>query len=105
MDRICLFNRLIDILSRNCIPYAIVGRTEGYPKTIGSDIDIIIPRDKIKKFQESIWEFEDENTIILPPSLTYFRAVGIALDDPDVIKIASYFISSLNLILKFSANF
>lgn len=65
MDRICLFNRLIDILSRNCIPYAIVGRTEGYPKTIGSDIDIIIPRDKIKKFQESIWEFEDENTKIV----------------------------------------
>ena len=65
MDKVCLFNKLIDILKRNNIPYAIVGRTEGYPETIGSDVDIVIQRDKISNFHNSIWEIEDNDTKIV----------------------------------------
>lgn len=65
MDKACLFNKLVDILKRDSIPYAIVGRTEGYPKTIGSDIDIVIPREYINSFHHSIWEIEDKDTKIV----------------------------------------
>lgn len=65
MNRPDLFNKLIDILQSNSIPYAIVGRTEGYPITIGSDIDIIIPKNKIQAFHHYIWTFEDEDTRIV----------------------------------------
>ena len=65
MNKIQLFKKLIFIIEQNDIPYAIVGRTEGYPQTIGSDIDIVIPRNKIKTFHHAIWFMEDKDTQIV----------------------------------------
>jgi len=65
MERSELFNKLIRIIRRYDIPYAIVGRTEGYPENIGSDVDVVIPRDRISDFHRMIWEIEDENTKIV----------------------------------------
>lgn len=65
MNRIELFNKLIVLIQKYSIPYAIVGRTEEYPTNIGSDIDIVIPRNRISDFHRMIWEIEDENTKVV----------------------------------------
>lgn len=65
MNRVALFNRFISLMNRHNISYALVGRTEGYPENIGSDIDIVISRNGISEFQRFIWELEDENTKIV----------------------------------------
>lgn len=65
MTRIELFNKLIGIINNNNIPYAIVGRTEGYPDSIESDIDIVIPRNRINDFHKNIWSIEDIDTKIV----------------------------------------
>lgn len=65
MDRISLFNKLIGLIDQHNIPYALVGRTEGYPENIGSDVDIVIPRDCIADFHKMIWNIEDKDTKII----------------------------------------
>lgn len=65
MKRHELFYKLIEILDQNSIPYALVGRTEDYPAHIGSDIDIVIPRDEINNFHKSIWQIQDDDTLIV----------------------------------------
>ncbi|MBQ7540161.1 MAG: hypothetical protein IJT13_03450 [Bacteroidaceae bacterium] len=58
MDKASLFYQLIDIFERHNLPYALVGRTETYPDAIGSDIDIVIPKNKIDLFHHIVWEIE-----------------------------------------------
>jgi len=65
MTRIELFNKLVMILDTNNIKYAITGRTEGYPTTIGSDIDIVVPKSAIEVFHHAIWKIEDKETRIV----------------------------------------
>lgn len=61
-----LFCKLIEILDSHHIRYAITGRTEGYPEAIGSDVDIVVPRNQINKFHSAIWQFDEvEDTQII----------------------------------------
>lgn len=59
MNRITLFNKLIEILEQSKISYAIVGRTESYPESIGSDIDLMIHVEDLEKFHKEIWNIEN----------------------------------------------
>ena len=59
MNRITLFNKLIEILEQSKIPYAIVGRTESYPESIGSDVDLMIHVEDLEKFRKVIWTIEN----------------------------------------------
>lgn len=65
MDKQELFKKFIKIIDKSNISYALVGRTEGYPANIGSDIDIVIPRSKIDSFKHVIWQMEDDRTKIV----------------------------------------
>lgn len=56
-----LFNQYFTLLNKTAIPYAITGRTENYPEDIHSDIDIIIPKNRIKDFFEFMCELKNEN--------------------------------------------
>lgn len=58
MNRQKLFWMLIQLLEKNHIQYALVGRTENYPNNIGSDIDIIISPSDIEMFHKIIWHIE-----------------------------------------------
>ena len=49
-----LFQKFINKLNASSIPYAITGRTEDYPQKIGSDIDIVIPAERMKDFKDFI---------------------------------------------------
>lgn len=60
-----LFYRMCDILKEHQIKYAIVGNTDGYPDTIGSDVDIVISRSQIDEFHRVIWEIQDANTKVV----------------------------------------
>ena len=42
-----LFFKLIGILQKHNISYAITGRTEGYPNNIGSDVDNVTVLERI----------------------------------------------------------
>ena len=53
-----LFFNIISLLNANLISYAIVGRTEGYPENIGSDVDIMIHKEDLEKFHKAIWDIE-----------------------------------------------
>lgn len=53
-----LFFKLIGILQKHNISYAITGRTEGYPENIGSDVDIVVPISQIDRFHSAIWDFD-----------------------------------------------
>ena len=48
-----LFNRFFSQLNASAIPYGITGRSEDYPQTLDSDIDIIIPTNAFQSF----WSF------------------------------------------------
>lgn len=65
MEKSELFYKVCNILKTHQIKYAIVGNTDGYPDTIGSDVDIVISRGQIEKFHRAIWEIQDENTQIV----------------------------------------
>lgn len=65
MNKQELFKKFIKIIDKSNIPYALVGRTEGYPANIGSDIDIVIPRSDIDTFKQVIWQMEDSQTKIV----------------------------------------
>ena len=66
MNKVSLFNHLIAIFERYDLPYALVGRTETYPDEIGSDVDIVIPKNKAREFHHIIWDLEKlENTKII----------------------------------------
>ena len=53
-----LFFKLIGILQKHNISYAITGRTEGYPNNIGSDVDIVVPISQIDRFHSAVWDFD-----------------------------------------------
>lgn len=53
-----LFFKLIGILQKHHIDYAITGRTEGYPDSIGSDVDIVVPISQINRFHFAVWDFD-----------------------------------------------
>ena len=53
-----LFFKLIGILQKHNISYAITGRTEGYPDNIGSDVDIVVPISQIDRFHSAVWDFD-----------------------------------------------
>ena len=53
-----LFFKLIGILQKHNISYAITGRTEGYPDNIGSDVYIVVPISQIDRFHSAIWVFD-----------------------------------------------
>lgn len=53
-----LFFKLIRILQKYNISYAITGRTEGYPDNIGSDVDIVVPISQIDRFHSAVWDFD-----------------------------------------------
>lgn len=50
--------KLIGILQKHNISYAITGRTEGYPDNIGSDVDIVVPISQIDRFHSAVWDFD-----------------------------------------------
>lgn len=54
-----LFYKLVEILKEYNIDYAITGRTEGYPDAIGSDVDIVVPRAQIDRFNTAVWRFDE----------------------------------------------
>lgn len=58
MNRQELFWKLIQLLEKNHIQYALVGRTEDYPTHIGSDIDIVIRPSDVEMFHKIIWHIE-----------------------------------------------
>lgn len=60
MNRQNMFWMLIQLLEKNHIQYALVGRTEDYPNHIGSDIDIVIHPTDIEMFHKIIWSIETE---------------------------------------------
>lgn len=60
-----LFDSVISILSKNKIPYAIVGRTELYPNQIDSDVDIMIDVHSIDIFHQAIWNIESKDTKVI----------------------------------------
>lgn len=60
-----LFYRMCNILKDHQIKYAIVGNTDGYPDKIGSDVDIVIPRNQIDDFHHAIWEIQDNKTKVV----------------------------------------
>lgn len=65
MEKQDLFNKLIYILKENHVNYAIVGNTDDYPTSIGSDIDIVIPRKEIGLFHKIIWAIQDSQTMVV----------------------------------------
>ena len=65
MDRIALFNKLIEILDQSKISYAIVGRTESYPESIGSDVDLMIHVEDLEKFRKVIWDIEHSGSKVV----------------------------------------
>ncbi|NPD92936.1 hypothetical protein [Xylanibacter muris] len=90
MNKKELFKKLIKIIDKNNIPYALVGRTECYPENIGSDIDIIIPRSEIKTFKQVIWQIEDNQTKIvqmLQHEIVAFYYVLFHFDNGDIVSI------------------
>lgn len=57
-NRITLLNKLLEILEQFKISYAIVGRTESYPESIGCDIDLMIHVEDLEKFHKEIWNID-----------------------------------------------
>ena len=55
-----LFNQYFTLLNKAEIPYAITGRTENYPEDIHSDIDIVIPKDRVNDFLGFMHKLENE---------------------------------------------
>lgn len=89
-----LFFRVCSILKDHQIKYAIVGNTDGYPDTIGSDVDIVISRSQIEDFHHVIWDIQDENTKVVQMFqheivafyyiVFHFGEQGIQFIQPDV---------------------
>ncbi|MBR1609200.1 MAG: hypothetical protein IJ678_06255 [Kiritimatiellae bacterium] len=52
------FFRLVDLLNREEIRYAMVGNTDEYPDRIGSDVDIVTDRAGMEKFHHAVWNLE-----------------------------------------------
>lgn len=58
-----IFTKLIDFLKIEDINYCILGNTNDYPSTIGSDVDIVIDSEKFKKVNIIVNRFSKGNNI------------------------------------------
>lgn len=90
MNKQELFKKFIKIIDKSNIPYALVGRTEGYPANIGSDIDVVIPRSYIDTFKLVIWQMEDSQTKIvqmLQHEIVAFYYVLFHFDNGNIVSV------------------
>lgn len=54
------FFRLVGILHREGIRYALVGNVDEYPDHIGSDVDIVTDADGMARFHRAVWTLEND---------------------------------------------
>ena len=89
-----IFSRFISLLEESPIRYALLGNTDAYPETIGSDVDVMIHPEDISQFHQLIWEIEDAHTRVVQmlqhETVAFYYVVaqieeeGVSMLQPDV---------------------
>lgn len=77
-----LFDKYFHALNKTGITYAITGRTEQYPADIYSDIDIVIPKERVKDFLVFMHDLENEEMnwiqLISHESTAYYCIIALS---------------------------
>jgi thymidylate kinase len=81
-----LFSTFFGALNESGIPYGITGRTELFPHTIHSDVDIVIPSDQFKAFWAFMRDLQEKQVdwiqVISHESAAHFCIVSLS-DKPN----------------------
>jgi len=93
-SKTALFQRLVELLQEYEVRYALLGQTDGYPESIGSDVDVMVHPNDIAKVHQLVWKIEDARTRVVqmfqhePVAFFYvvvrFEADGLCVFQPDV---------------------
>ena len=89
-----IFHRFVSILEAGSIRYALLGNTDAYPETIGSDVDVMIHPEDCIRFHQLIWGMEDSCTRVVQmlqhETVAFYYVVaefgqgGVCMFQPDV---------------------
>lgn len=89
-----IFSRFISLLEESPIRYALLGNTDPYPETIGSDVDVMIHPEDCIRFHQLIWGVEDDRTRVVQMLqhetvafyyvVAQFGEVGVSMLQPDI---------------------
>jgi len=93
-SKTALFQRLVELLQEYEVRYALLGQTDGYPESIGSDVDVMVHPNDIAKVHQLVWKIEDARTRVVqmfqhePVAFFYvvvrFEADGLCVFQPDI---------------------
>lgn len=93
-SKTALFRRFVELLEEHAVRYALLGQTDGYPASIGSDVDVMVHPDDIAKVHQLVWKIEDASIRVVqmlqhePVAFFYvvvrFEVDGVCILQPDI---------------------
>ncbi|MCA9806829.1 MAG: hypothetical protein KC476_02645 [Cyanobacteria bacterium HKST-UBA06] len=87
-----LFETILAHLHRHDVPYCVVGDTRGYPHTIASDVDIVVPDEQLEWVLAGLSSLEQQGIRLYQCIQHEFRAFYLAFGPAELAQLPPTFI-------------